>query len=168
MFTNNLNHRLVLYISPCPDPAAMSVNVLVVGWPRNAVLYAFPPTTIIDRVLHKIVRERTTCLLVIAPSHWKRRGTRCYSSSLRRDVSAFPSDPGSTPASPESRASASVFSTCTCGASISRPGREGFQTQSSSGFSVSTPCPPTRCTNLIDESFNPGVLSVATALWLPH
>ena len=84
LFTNNLNHRLVLYISPCPDPAAMSVyvlvvgwpcpdpavmsvNVLVVGWPRNAVLYAFPPTTIIDRVLHKIVRERLTCLLLIAP-----------------------------------------------------------------------------------------------------
>ena len=67
MFTNNLNHRLVLYISPCPDPAAMSVNVLVVGWPRNAVLYAFPPTTIIDRVLHKIVRERLTFLLLIAP-----------------------------------------------------------------------------------------------------
>ena len=33
---------------------------------------------------------------------------------------------------------------------------------------MSTPCPPTRCTNLIDESFNLGVLSVATTLWLPH
>ena len=64
LFTNSLNHRLVLYISPCPDPAAMSVNALVVGWPRKAVLYAFPPTTIIDRVLHKIVRERPTCLLI--------------------------------------------------------------------------------------------------------
>ena len=67
LFANSLNHRLPLYVSPCPDPAAMSVNALVVGWPRNAVLYAFPPTTIMDRVLHKIVRERPTCLLLIAP-----------------------------------------------------------------------------------------------------
>ena len=67
LFANSLNHRLPLYVSPCPDPAAMSVNALVVGWPRNAVLYAFPPTTIMDRVLHKIVRERPTFLLLIAP-----------------------------------------------------------------------------------------------------
>ena len=67
LFANSLNHRLPLYVSPCPDPAAMSVNALVVGWPRNAVLYAFPPTTIMDRVQHKIVRERPTFLLLIAP-----------------------------------------------------------------------------------------------------
>ena len=67
LFANSLNHRLPLYVSPCPDPAAVSVNALIVGWPRDAVLYAFPPTTIMDRVLHKVVRERPTRLLLIAP-----------------------------------------------------------------------------------------------------
>ena len=90
---------------------------------------------------------------------------------LRRDVFAFPSDRRSTLASLKPSASdltCLLSSTCTCGASISRPKRKGFQTQSSSGCSVFTPCLPTRCTNLIGESLNPGVLSVAKTLWLPH
>ena len=67
LFANSLNHRLPLYVSPCPDPAAMSVNALVVGWPQDAILYAFPPTTIMDRALHKIIKERPHHLLLIAP-----------------------------------------------------------------------------------------------------
>lgn len=45
----------------------MSVNALVVGWPQDAILYAFPPTTIMDRALHKIIKERPHHLLLIAP-----------------------------------------------------------------------------------------------------
>ena len=67
LFANSLNHRLPLYVSPCPDPAAMAVNALVVPWPRTRTLYAFPPTTIVDRVLQKVLKERPAQLLLVLP-----------------------------------------------------------------------------------------------------
>ena len=67
LFANQLNHRLPLYFSPCPDPLAMSVNALITQWPAVQTIYAFPPTTIMDRVLQKIIRERPQHLLLVAP-----------------------------------------------------------------------------------------------------
>ena len=67
LFANSLNHRLPLYLSPCPDAQAMAVNALVVPWPRSRTLYAYPPTTIIDKVLQKVLKERPQQLLLVAP-----------------------------------------------------------------------------------------------------
>ena len=67
LFANSLNHRLPLYVSPCPDSQAMAVNALICQWPIDRVLYAFPPTTILDRVLQKILKVRPRFLLLIAP-----------------------------------------------------------------------------------------------------
>ena len=67
LFANSLNHRLPLYVSPCPDQQALAVNALICQWPVDRVLYAFPPTTILDRVLQKILKVRPRFLLLIAP-----------------------------------------------------------------------------------------------------
>ena len=67
LFANSLNHRLPLYLSPCPDAQAMAINALVVPWPRSRTLYAFPPTTIVDKVLQKILKERPQQLLLVVP-----------------------------------------------------------------------------------------------------
>ncbi len=67
LFANQLNHRLPQYFSPCPDESAMQINALVAAWPRE-VLYAFPPSTIMDRVLVKIKEERCQRLLLVAPN----------------------------------------------------------------------------------------------------
>ena len=67
LFANRLNHQLSLYFSPCPDDQAMSVDALMTQWPQHYTIYAFPPTTILDRVLHKIIQSRPQQLLLVAP-----------------------------------------------------------------------------------------------------
>ncbi len=66
LFANSLNHRLPKYFSPCPDEEAFQVNALIGKWPSE-VLYAFPPSTIMDKVLLKITEERCQRLLLVAP-----------------------------------------------------------------------------------------------------
>ena len=58
LFANSLNHRLPLYLSPCPDEDAMAIDALLVKWPPDAVLYAFPPAAIMMKVILKVMKER--------------------------------------------------------------------------------------------------------------
>ena len=67
LFANSLNHQLPLYFSPCPDDRAFAIDALTTPWPDKRVLYAFPPTTILDRVLKKILASRPSKLLLVAP-----------------------------------------------------------------------------------------------------
>jgi hypothetical protein len=66
LFANKLNHHLESYVSPCPDPAAWAIDALVCTWP-DTVLYAFPPFSILDKTLTKILQEAPRRLLLIAP-----------------------------------------------------------------------------------------------------
>ena len=66
LFANAMNHRLPKYFSPCPDPEALSVDALSTSWPQE-VLYAFPPSTILDRFLLKAQQEKPKALILIAP-----------------------------------------------------------------------------------------------------
>ena len=66
LFGNRLNRHLPRYVSPCADGQAFAVDALVCTWPSE-VLYAFPPFTIMDRVLLKILQERPQRLLLVAP-----------------------------------------------------------------------------------------------------
>jgi len=66
LFANQLNHQLPLYFSPCPDMAAMAINAMLKPWPE-VTLYAFPPTTLMERVLQKIRLEQPKHLLLVAP-----------------------------------------------------------------------------------------------------
>lgn len=66
LFANSRNHHLRRYVSPCADAGSWAVDALVCTWPAW-VLYAFPPVSILDRVLLKILQERPRRLLLVAP-----------------------------------------------------------------------------------------------------
>ena len=66
LFANSMNRHLPRYVSPCADAESWAVDALVCTWP-DWVLYAFPPTTILDRVLLKLLQERPRRLLLVAP-----------------------------------------------------------------------------------------------------
>ena len=66
LFANRLNTQLPLFFSPCQDKEALGVDALLCPWP-NRVCYAFPPTTILDKVATKILLESPQQLLLVAP-----------------------------------------------------------------------------------------------------
>ena len=68
MFANRLNTQLQRFISPCEDDKAVGVDALVCRWP-DEVCYAFPPTTIMDRMIVKMLQEKPRKLLLVAP-YW--------------------------------------------------------------------------------------------------
>ena len=63
LFATRFNHRLPIYVSPVPDPAAWAVDALAISW-KGLIAYAFPPFPIVARVLHKVRQERPTMILV--------------------------------------------------------------------------------------------------------
>ena len=67
VFATRFSHRLPVYVSPVPDPAAWVVDALSIPW-SNLLSYAFPPISIIGKVLRKARDERAT-LILVAP-HW--------------------------------------------------------------------------------------------------
>ena len=66
LFANMKNFQLSRYMSPCPDKEAVAIDALTAPWPSE-VLYAFPPPTILDRVLIKLHQERPQRLVLVAP-----------------------------------------------------------------------------------------------------
>ena len=68
LFANQLNHQLPRYGSPHHDVNALLVDSLHSQWPRDEVLYAFPPTNLLQQVLEKIREEGEVHVLLIAPT----------------------------------------------------------------------------------------------------
>ena len=68
LFANSMNHLLPRFFSPCIDTGAEAVDALSANWPQ-AVLYAFPPPTILDRVVIKLHQEKPQRLILVAPLH---------------------------------------------------------------------------------------------------
>ena len=66
LFANRLNFQLPRYFSPCQDPKSLGTDALLCPWPAE-VCYAFPPTTILNRVAEKLLLERPARLLLLAP-----------------------------------------------------------------------------------------------------
>ena len=73
LFATRLNHRLDLFVSPCPDQRALAVDALSIPWDFQGIPYAFPPPRILPLVLRKIREERVPLLLMVAP-FWPRQG----------------------------------------------------------------------------------------------
>ena len=65
LFATQFNHRLPVYVSPVPDPAAWAVDALSLSW-EGLLAYAFPPFPIVARVLRKARQDQPT-LILIAP-----------------------------------------------------------------------------------------------------
>ena len=50
LFATHLNHNLLLYVSPVPDPNAWDIDALNINWTALAA-YVYPPTTLLHRVI---------------------------------------------------------------------------------------------------------------------
>ena len=64
LFASRLNFQLKPYIAYKPDPEAHAINAFHVSW-KGYAFYAFPPFSVLQRVLQKISEEEATGLLVV-------------------------------------------------------------------------------------------------------
>ena len=70
LFANAHTNQLQRYGSPCPDTNAELIDALTANWPQT-ILYAFPPTCIMDKVVVKIQQERPKTLLLLVAMNSK-------------------------------------------------------------------------------------------------
>lgn len=69
LFASRFNNKLDRFVSWGPDRCAFAANAFSLDWGHlNMNIYAFPPFSVIDRVLDKVIREKPNMLL-IAP-YW--------------------------------------------------------------------------------------------------
>ena len=78
LFASVHNHKLPVYCSLLPCPAALSRNAFSINWGCCWSSYAFPPPVLLHKVLQKICQDRARVIL-IAPM-WPMRSW--YSSIL--------------------------------------------------------------------------------------
>ena len=71
LFATSANHRCSNYFSPYRDPQSVGTDAFLQSWDGLQV-YAFPPFSIIPRVLAKLRESRGTELKLVAP-HWPQR-----------------------------------------------------------------------------------------------
>ena len=64
LFASRLNYRLKPYVSFKPNPRAIAVDAFTLQWSQY-LFYAFPPFSMIMRILQKINRDQATALLVV-------------------------------------------------------------------------------------------------------
>ncbi|XP_038049749.1 uncharacterized protein LOC119723256 [Patiria miniata] len=70
LFASPMNNQLPVYCTRVMDPKAWAVNALTIDW-TDMYAYAYPPISILSRVLHKI-REEPCKVMLIAP-FWPRQ-----------------------------------------------------------------------------------------------
>ena len=71
LFATSENHRCSIYFSPFQDPMSAGTDAFLQSW-NGLQAYAFPPVTIIPRVLAKLRASSGTELTLVAP-HWAQR-----------------------------------------------------------------------------------------------
>lgn len=64
LFATRLNAQIESYVSWKPDPFAIHVISLTMTW-NNKKLYAFPPVSIMARVLRKLQKDKTTAMMIL-------------------------------------------------------------------------------------------------------
>ena len=66
MFATKYNCKLAQYVSPVPDPSAWAVDALTVSW-ENLDMYAFPPVSLLGKVVSKLSDHLYKRVILIAP-----------------------------------------------------------------------------------------------------
>ena len=66
LFATRFNHKLPQFVSPVPDPLAVAVDALTLPW-EDLDAYAFPPTSILGKVVEKLLDSRYQRVILIAP-----------------------------------------------------------------------------------------------------
>ena len=64
LFASRLNYQLQPYVAWQPDPGAFAIDAFTLDW-NKFIFYAFPPFSLLDRVLQKIEHDQATGILVI-------------------------------------------------------------------------------------------------------
>ena len=63
LFASRTSHQLPIYWAWKPDPGCQGVDAFQTQWNRG-LMYAFPPFSLIPRVLQKVQKEKATLILV--------------------------------------------------------------------------------------------------------
>ena len=66
MFATRYNCKLTKFVSPVPDPNAWAVDTLTVSW-ENLDMYAFPPVSLLGKVVSKLSDQLYKRVILIAP-----------------------------------------------------------------------------------------------------
>ena len=66
LFATRFNHKLPKFVSLVPDPAAWAVDALSLPW-ENLDVYAFPPVSLLTRVISKVMDQGCRRMILIAP-----------------------------------------------------------------------------------------------------
>ena len=69
LFASNINTQLPCYVSWKHDPHAFAIDAFSISW-TELDPYIFPPFSLISRVLKKVLFDRTSRAILIAPL-WK-------------------------------------------------------------------------------------------------
>ncbi|XP_072024901.1 uncharacterized protein [Amphiura filiformis] len=69
LFASASNHQLPVYCSRMRDPRALAVDALHLNW-RGMTAYAFPPISLLQRVIQKIASE--DCNIILIAPFWPR------------------------------------------------------------------------------------------------
>ena len=59
-----LNYQLKPFVSWRPDPEAMAIDAFSLDW-REQYFYAFPPFSLINRVLHKVEQDQSQGIIIV-------------------------------------------------------------------------------------------------------
>ena len=70
LFASRLNHQVETYISWRPDSGAYAIDAFTISW-NNFRIYAFPPFSLIGRVIHQVQQDKAEGMLVIP--NWRTR-----------------------------------------------------------------------------------------------
>ena len=70
LFASAINKQTPQYVSWKPDPLAWAIDAFTISW-KNLNFYAFPPFSIVPRVLQKLQQDQATgiCILPNWPTH---------------------------------------------------------------------------------------------------
>ena len=63
LFASRVNFQIKPCVSWQPDPQACTVDAFTIDWSK-IIFYAFPPFSLLDRILQKIEQDRATEILI--------------------------------------------------------------------------------------------------------
>ena len=98
LFATRINDQLPVYVSWRPDPGACATDAFSISW-ANEFWYAFPPFSLVGRVLQKLVVDQATMMVIVPiwPTRtWFSRALRLVVETPRilpRDCLGLPQDP---------------------------------------------------------------------------
>ena len=66
LFATRFNNKLPKFVSPVPDQTAWAVDALSLSW-GNLYVYAFPPVSLLNQVVSKVMDQGCHRMILIAP-----------------------------------------------------------------------------------------------------